>query len=582
MTRNTTVAIKKVSGYKYLVLVLVGMVILFAYYVLSGRSFLHVSAQDDKINLLESGWNYMPGVLSKPDGLHVSHLGRAIVRQDGSGGQINPPINIYGTHLQTSGSYTLHMTLKDIKGAAIIRLYDSLPVIQDEFRVEPSSLELKLVDNMATVSTWGGYKNEKLSRQLPAKTTSYAVSPLETARVTLSRQDDRITIDLNGKRLAVLPQNDLLKDRVWFGMSAENPGDTWTLSQLEADASADILAVNTENMEAYRKSNDALQVVASSTRPGFIVGAATALGPMVEDRRYAAIALGGQFGQVTTENVLKWQFIHPQPGVYDFRDADAMVDMARKNDLLVHGHTLVFGEANPAWVQKLPSSTVDEKAYINQVMVDHITQTVGHFKGRVASWDVINEPLADFGVAGSSGLRNHIWLKASGEDYIASAFMAAREADPRAQLYINEYGLESNGERWGTFLALVKKLKVQGVPIDGVGFQGHVYDSGDIINPVTLRSHIRELAELGLTSRISEMDVYSDDGTEVQAKQYADVFNVCFTEPSCVSWSTWGVTDRYNFWQDESGRLQHGRDFLWDEKYRPTAAVSAIQSMIHR
>ena len=215
-------------------------------------------------------------------------------------------------------------------------------------------------------------------------------------------------------------------------------------------------------------------------------------------------------------------------------------------------------------------------------MVDHITQTVGHFKGRVASWDVINEPLADFGVAGSSGLRNHTWLKASGENYIASAFMAAREADPRAKLYINEYGLESNGERWDTFLALVKKLKVQGVPIDGVGFQGHVYDSGDIINPVTLRSHIRELAELGLTSRISEMDVYSDDGTEVQAKQYADVFNVCFTEPSCVSWSTWGVTDRYNFWQDESGRLQHGRDFLWDEKYRPTAAVSAIQSMIHR
>ncbi|MNH11682.1 Endo-1,4-beta-xylanase Z precursor [compost metagenome] len=259
------------------------------------------------------------------------------------------------------------------------------------------------------------------------------------------------------------------------------------------------------------------------------------------------------------------------------------MDIARKNKLLVHGHTLVFGEANPTWVKELRGSTPADKDRVERVMIDHIRQTVSHFKGKIASWDVINEPLADYDTpAGVGGLRKHIWYEAMGEKYIASALAAARQADPQAKLYINEFGLEGDGDRWATFLALVKKLKSQNVPIDGVGFQAHVYDADDEIDPVVLRSHIRELAELGLVSRISEMDVHSEGGIAAQAKQYAAVFDVCFSEPSCVSWSTWGVTDRYNLWQDENGRLQQGRDFLWDEQYQPTAGLSAIREMIVR
>lgn len=575
--------VKKMSGYKYVVLILVGVIIFFTYYVLSGRSFLNVSAQDDRINLLESGWSYLPGVSPQSDGLHVSYLGREIVKKGGSYGQKNPPVNIYGTHLQTSGEFTLHASLKDIEDGAVIRLYDSLPIIQDEFRVETSSLELTLKNNIATVSVWKDYVNEKLSRQEPAQKTSYAISLLDTATITLSRQNDRVTIDLNGKRLAALDESDLLKDQVWFGLSVENPNDSWVLTQLEVEASADVLAVNTQDVKAYNKSNDALQIAASKTRPGFVVGVATALGPAVEDSSYSAIAFGGHFGQITTENALKWQFIHPQPNVYDFREANALVDLAKKNNLSVHGHTLVFGEANPTWVRELPNNTAADKNHIRKVMTDHITRTVGHFKGKILSWDVVNEPLADFDTApGINGLRNNIWYKALGESYIADSFVAARKSDPRAKLYINEFGLEADGVRWERFLTLMKKLKSEGVPIDGVGFQAHVYDSDDVIDATTLRRHVRELAALGLESRISEMDVHSDDGAAVQAKQYAEVFNVCVTEPSCVSWSTWGVTDRYNLWQDENGRLQDGRDFLWDEKSRPTPAVSAIRDTLLR
>lgn len=574
---------KNISGYKYVVLILVGVLIFFAFYVLSGRSFLNVSAQDNKINLLKSGWNYIPGVSPRSDGLHVSHLGREIVEKDGSNGQKNPPVNMYGTHLQTSGTFTLHASLKDIKGGAAIRLYDSPPIIQDEFRVETGSLEIALKNNIATVSVWDGYVNEKLSRQEPVRTTSYAISSLDAATLTLSRQNGVVTIDLNGKRLAVLPKSTLLSDEVWFGLSAENPNDSWTLAQLEAETSADTLAVNAQAVEVYDKSNDALQIAASKKRPGFVVGVAAALGPVVEDSDYAAIVFGGNFGQITTENALKWQFIHPQPDVYDFREADGLVALAKKSNLSVHGHTLVFGESNPAWVRNLPNSTTADKNHIRRVMTDHVTRTVGHFEDKIVSWDVVNEPLADFDTAsGVNGLRKNIWYQALGETYIADAFAAARKADPRAKLYINEFGLEADGARWERFLALMKKLKSEGAPIDGVGFQAHVYDSDDVINTAILRRHVRELAALGLESRISEMDVYGSDGAATQAKQYAEVFNVCITEPSCVSWSTWGVTDRYNLWQDENGRLQDGHDFLWDEKYRPTPAVSAIRDTLLR
>lgn len=578
-----TVPAKRVPNYMFFLLVVIGVCAFLVYLVLNGRSFLPVSARDETINLLASGWKYLPGVSPQSDGLRVSYLGRAIVQQNGSTGQANPAVNVYGTHLQSQGDFSLRATLKNIQGGAVVHLYDSVPIIQDEFRVEPASLELKFTGNTVTVSTWNDYANQKLSQQLPVETHRYTITPLDNAEVSIKRQSDKLVISINGSQLAELPESSLFKKQVWFGLSAENPGDSWLLSRLVVDAASGVTAINAESVATYGKSSDALQVVASGKRSGFLVGAAVALNPAVADEKYAQVLLGGNFGQITTENTLKWQFIHPQPTVYDFREADALVDIARKNHLTVHGHTLVFGEANPTWVQALPTTTVANKEHVKQIMTDHISRTVGHFKGKIASWDVVNEPLADYDtVVGVDGLRKHIWYEALGETYIATAFTAAHQADPQAKLYINEFGLESDDDRWQTFLALMTKLKSQGVPIDGVGFQAHVYEHGDAIDPAVLRDHIRALAKLGLASRISEMDVYDGDGVVAQARQYADIFNACFAESSCVSWSTWGLTDRYDLSLDETGRLQYGHDFLWDEHAQPTPAVAAIRGMLQR
>lgn len=553
--------------------------------------FLHVSkavtpatGRDlGDIDMLASGWQYQPGVEPRPDGLHVTHLGRSIVQQDGSEGQDNPAVNDYGTHLHVAGDFEITAVMRDIHGSASLRLYETPPIIQDEFRVEPKSLEIKIENGKLTASQWTGYVNQDLYSQTPARSYEYDMTTLPENTLTIRRQSGQTILLLNGEYVADAGKYIISGNDIWFGMNADDQGGSWMLTRFGAKGLSgnDVNLVNTQQVSPVKKDAQGLQVLASRKRSDFLVGAAMALSPLVSDSQYASAALGGNFGSMTTENALKWQFIHPQKNTYDFREADAMVDIAKKNGLVIHGHTLVFGEANPAWVQDMPIATVNDRAAIKQTMLDHIAKTVGHFKGRIASWDVVNEPFADMdGGLASDSLRQHIWFKAMGDEYIQAALSAAHAADPSAKLYINDFGLEENGERWNAMLALVTKLKAQGVPLDGVGFEAHVYETGDEIDPAVLRSHIKELAAIGLSARVSEMDVHSDNGTAAQAKQYADVFGVCLSEPTCVSWSTWGVTDRYDMSQSDTNRLQYGQDLLWDASVSPTSALERIRQTL--
>src|SRR6185295_1180732 len=167
------------------------------------------------------------------------------------------------------------------------------------------------------------------------------------------------------------------------------------------------------------------------------------------DPTYRDIALN-QFTQWTPENDMKAQFIHPAKDTYSFQAADLLVDTALKNNISVHGHALVFGEANPKWMQGTPA------AELKGVMIDHITKIMTHYKGKVTEWDVVNEPLDDY-EGNPDGLHHSIWYNAMGKGFIAEALKTAHAADPDAKLYINEFGLEENGERWTIFLNLVKE-----------------------------------------------------------------------------------------------------------------------------
>lgn len=525
-------------------------------------------------DVLHAQWD-MPGSTKTATGLVITHTGRSIVQQDGSGGQPNPAIN-YPTYLKVKGDFKLAAAVAERRGAAMLRFYAKPPMVQDEFLVEPPSILLTIQSDRLVVKLWDGKVAANLAAQQPTLERDWPITDSSTPIISIQRTGTTLVFNVNDTDVGTIPDSDIFAGgEVWLGADAEQ---SWRLTSLTAEG----INGGTVQLQQplYRKlprDPRGLQALAEHKRPGFLIG--TAAGPyaLTGYQDYAGL-VAGNFGAMTAENALKWQFVHPQPTLYTFAEADALVDFARQHHLAVHGHTLVFGEANPHWVQELPLGTDSDRGQVKQIMVDHIKTVMLHFKD-IQSWDVINEPLAaDMGPS----LRRHIWYQAMGEDYIATALLAARQANPTAQLFINEFGLEADSQRWDAFLKLVGGLKQAGVPLDGVGFEAHVYEPRDEINPGVLRTHINQLAALGLKSRISEMDVTAQNGPDWQAAQYTDILAVCIDEPACISFTTWGADNRFNLWQDEQHRLHYGKDFLWNDPQHPTKAVEQLKQLLNQ
>lgn len=526
------------------------------------------------MELIEDAYVHMAGSELQDDGLRIMPVPFAIVNQDGSGGQPNHPVNVYGAHLVGAGSFQLKAKLRGIQNKASLAFYGEVPIIYDEFRYERSTIAFTFDQNKLTINRW-------LDSRQTAVSSTHTIKNSTSHDLTFTRDGDKLLLDVDGKRIATLPENSQFRSgNLWFGASAEN--NAWTLTSLVASKYGDdkLEVANTQNATITAKYSNGLQQAQNTKRKDFTIGAAAALAPLMSDTGYANVLLGN-FGGITTENAMKWQFIHPALDTYDFKEADALVSVALRHNLKVHGHPLVFGEANPRWVQNLATSSAGDKQRVQAIMLEHVRTVAGRYANKVSSWDVVNEPLADYDDFESGRyLRGSVWLRAMGESYIAKAFTAARQADPKATLFINEFGLEEDGERWDYFFNLVKRLKAQGAPIDGVGFQAHVYERRDKINTEVLKRHMSDLAAIGLVSRISENDTYSDDGQQAQASQYAAVLKACLETPSCTSYTTWGVSDRYDMFRDDDNSLQYGEDFLWDRDMQPTPAVDAMRTVI--
>lgn len=524
------------------------------------------------MELLQNHWRYLPGSWRVREGLHVGAIPFKIVNQDGTGGQANHPVNLYGVHLETTGDFKLKAQLADVSDGATIGLYGEVPIIYDEFRYERNSLQLSFWGNQLHALAWQN------GSQTPTIDTSFPLPEGdESRRLEITRSNDTITLEVDNYPIGPIQAGSIFTSgEVWLGASADKKA--WTLTSLKAEPTggAKLKIIDTLGIKEPT-ATDGLQQLVSQKRPDLKIGAAMALAPLVSDAQYREVALGGNFGIMTLENAAKAQFIHPTPGNYAFQETDAMVSLAKRHNMQVHGHALVFGEALPGWFQGLPTSTPSEREQVIEKMNQHIKTIVSRYAGKIVSWDVVNEPLADYDEFEKGQLlRDHVFNRALPEDYIVEAFKTARKADPDAQLYINEFGLEADDDRWEAFLPFVKRLLAKGAPIDGVGFQAHVYEAGDETDLDTLKQHMGELAKLGLKARISENDVYKHPG---QAAQYAVNLQACLESPNCTSYTTWGISDRYNMFKDD-GKLEFGEDFLWDVGMKPTAAVEQMRQVL--
>lgn len=344
-----------------------------------------------------------------------------------------------------------------------------------------------------------------------------------------------------------------------------------------------------------------------------------------------------QFNQISPENDLKWQLIHPRAGAdgYHFDPADAYVNFGLTNHMYIVGHTLVWHGQTPGWVFQgthlppeitnspapTPTPALDttnapgtngfggrragrgfggsfggfnmngphaSREELLQRMHDHISTVVGRYKGKIKVWDVVNEALAD---GGTNILRTSPWSQIIGPDFIAKAFEYAHKADPDAILRYNDYSLENPAKR-AKLVTLIKSLQAQGVPVMAIGSQTHVSVSSPSFEQED--QVLTELETLGLPIHITELDVNSAQGG--QRSNSGDVAaNAATTQGGLVSDADKKLADAYaglfrafkkhdksvkviTFWGVNDGvswRAQ-GRPLLFDANDQPKPAFDAV------
>jgi endo-1,4-beta-xylanase len=305
-----------------------------------------------------------------------------------------------------------------------------------------------------------------------------------------------------------------------------------------------------------------------------------------------------QFDSITPENAMKWMVIHPRPDAYDFTLADKYVEFGQKNHMFIVGHNLCWHSQTPGWVFKDEKGNPLTRDALLARLHDHIQTVVGRYKGRVQSWDVVNEALNEDGT-----MRQSQWEKIIGDDYVVKAFQFAHEADPAAQLNYNDYDLENPAKRKGA-IALVKKLKEAGVPIAVVGSQAHLHLADGIAQGE--EAAIEELSAAGVKVAITELDIdvlpsswrhTADVGVTAQqdaklnpytnglpedvqqklAARYGELFAVFWKHRDVVSRVTfWGVTDKTSWLNNWPVRGRTSYPLLFDREGKPKPAFYAV------
>lgn len=285
---------------------------------------------------------------------------------------------------------------------------------------------------------------------------------------------------------------------------------------------------------------------------------------------------GKQFNMLVAENEMKMETLQPQRGQFSFGSADGLVNFAQRNKMAVRGHCLVWHQQQPEWVssdgKKNDKNWTRKEAL--EIMKNHITNVMQHFKGKVTEWDVVNECLDDDQSIIRTNpdaytLRQNVWQRAIGDDYIDSAFVYARQADPTALLYLNDYDVEMQGKAKAVaFYNIVKRLQQHGIPIDGVGLQCHF--SVGSVDSVKLERTIRRFGDDGLKCIITELDMgvgsTSAKDLEEQARNYRVVTDILLNNANCPSMVIWGIKDN-DSWRSGSNPLlytaQLGRKPAW-------------------
>ena len=290
-----------------------------------------------------------------------------------------------------------------------------------------------------------------------------------------------------------------------------------------------------------------------------------------------------QFNAVVAENEMKFDATEPSENNFSYDKGDKMIKYAQENGMRVRGHALAWHSQVPGWV----NSYSGQKEKLLAVLKNHIENVVGHWKGQIAEWDVVNEAVND---DNNHGWRSNgsVWFEGIGAEFLDSAFVWAHAADPDAELCYNDYAIEwglGNGSKAGFVLEQVKRWKENGIPITCVGTQTHIEISHET-TPQNVRAFAQELAKLDIKLNITELDIGFPKGSagqlgqsdyEKQGHLYRQFMDVFLEEPNMGEFVIWGLTDAHSWLDNSQGKTQ---GLLWDKQYKAKPAFDSVMASL--
>ena len=348
------------------------------------------------------------------------------------------------------------------------------------------------------------------------------------------------------------------------------------------------------------KNSEPTTTLQKTYKDNFYIGAAINDGQINGTDTLALNVIKREFNTISPENIMKWMYLQPEKGVFDFEMTDKYVALGEKNNMFILGHTLVWHSQIAEWMNEIKDSTT----MVNHIE-NHINTIVGRYKGRINTWDVVNEALNEDGT-----LRKSIFLEVIGDSYIDQAFQLAAKADPKAELVYNDYNLWKPEKRAGV-VRLIKELQANGTKIDGIGMQAHYSLEGPSIEDI--ENSIIAYAELGLKVSFTELDVtvlpnpWDLNGAAVEqsyeqyegdvkmdpyrsefpqemqkklAKRYEELFNLFLKHQDKISRVTfWGVNDGASWLNNWPINGRTNYPLLFDRNFQQKEAYKTVLNL---
>ncbi|MFZ0427397.1 MAG: endo-1,4-beta-xylanase [Acidobacteriota bacterium] len=530
---------------------------------------------------LRSGWAFVPNAQDLVNhcfwgcaGPRITEAPGGILSSAGSGFETR--VNSGGTVLQVGGDFGLFVSLDvPAEGESGFLVAQGRAPTGGTWYSGLRRLDLGVVDGQVVARAYD-------DSPTPTTHTFLNLGSLRgRTTLELARSGGTFTVYAAGAEAGRFPDFNLTEDgrlalgtnvppgvqMTLFGMAAEEPAAS--PGQVQAVPSVFRTEVPTR-LPSLRAAADAR---------GLFIGAAAAPAYITNEEAYRN-TLGGEFNMLTPENEMKWQTIHPERDRYNFCPGDSLVSYAEANGMAVHGHVLVWHQQNPGWLTAGNFSREE----LQQILKDHIFAVVGHYRGKIREWDVVNEAFN-----GDGSFRQTLWYDAfQGPEYMDRAFEWAHQADPGAKLFYNDYNTETIGAQSNAAYQYIQGMIARGVPIDGVGFQYHTAPAW-APSAEAVRQNFERFGALGLETNITELDVRlphtpnpTSPITEAQYQQQAEAYRHalegCLESGTCKSFVVWGVSDLHSW--VPSVFPPYDDALLFDRSYQPKPAYFALLDVL--